>query len=260
MMNLVKKIKNSVNWFNFKNRGGYLLPLVFFVFSCGIAVYYYIIPPVKFTNLSFYHAYNNNPDYTIGYDFFYRIYDGIVTTESIVISEANVFFTEKNLLELLYSNRNLLNNNYYKRILPISDNIGTNYNLGQNPIPTVNTPLMKIDPNYFDKDDSSKKFSITLSISTIGVGGYGVISTSGYSPSGLYPSSIDFNRYITSNGTDFEKKTFYEIDDAHDDIKFLDGSNTIDIAFFVVLYGITENYVPIYSDVVYLGFVNDLSY
>jgi len=250
-MKLLKKIKNSINFLKSKNRGGYLLPLLLFIFSCGIPVFYYISPPVKFTTLSFYHAYNNDPDYTIGYDFFYRIYDGNITTESIVISEANTFFTDNNLLELLYSNQNLLNNNYFKRILPISDDIGTSYN----PLTTVDTPLMKIDPNYFDKDDSSKIFDITVSILP---NGDGEISTSGYSPAGCYSSKIQFNRYVTSNNNDFEQKNFFEIDELHDDIQSLNGLSTVDIAFFVVLYGLTENFIPVFSDVVYIGSVNDL--
>ncbi|MDA3941019.1 MAG: hypothetical protein PF693_17190, partial [Spirochaetia bacterium] len=72
--------------------GGFFLPLliVIILFStCGITVYYYFNPPVPFPTLSFYHAHINDPNFAIGYDFFYRIYDGDITTESTVISEAN---------------------------------------------------------------------------------------------------------------------------------------------------------------------------
>lgn len=260
MENLLSKLSISKYKLFFMNRGGRILPLILltiFLSACGIAVHYYLNPPVKFTTLNFYHAYNNDPDYAMGYDFFYRIYDGDNTTENTIINEANAFFTDNNLLELLFSNKNLITDSYFKRILPVWDDISTDFNLSTVPIPTVTTPIMKIDPNYFNKDDSSKKFSILVSISSDGTG---KIESTGYVPSASYPSVLNFKRYVTTNNTDFVIKSFLDIDESYDDIPLLGSSITIDIAFFVVLYGKTENYVPIFSDVVYIGSVNDLSF
>ncbi len=256
MVNLLKKYRK---YLFFTKRGGPYLPLillVFFISSCGITIYYYLNPPIHFTNLSFYHAYNNDPNYAIGYDFFYRIYDGVLTTESNVINEANTFFTDNNLLELLFSNTNLISNSYFKRVLPVSDDLLTDYDLSNNPIPTVIAPLQKIDPVYFDKDDPSKIFTVTFNIST----GKGSIVSSGYTPVGSYIKDLYFERYITTNGIDFERKSFLEINESQDDVPPLDGSITINIAFYVVLYGRNENYVPIFSDVVYIGSYNNLTY
>lgn len=265
ILKMIKLLLNGLTLRKFKllslNRVGnrlYLIVVILILSSCGIAVHYYLNPPVKYTTLSFYHSYNNDPNYAIGYDFFYRIYNKDTTSESTIISEAKTFFTDTNLLELLFSNRNLITNSYFKRILPVKNSISTNYELLSLPIPTVNTPIMKIDPNYFDKDDSSKKFPVTFSISPSS--GNGSIVTTGYIPSTIYPSTFEFARYVTKNNTDFELKTFLEIEESYDDIPILDGSNTIDIAFFVVLYGRTENYVPIFSNVVYIGSVFNLSF
>jgi len=262
MINQVKKLNIGKFLTLIISRGGYKLSLFIFITTittCGIAVYYYLNPPVNFTTLSFYHAYNNNPDYALGYDFFYRIYDGVSTTESTVKSEANTFFTETNLLELLFSNRNIISNNFFKRILPISDNKSTDYHLSDDIVPTVSSPIMTIDPAYFDKDDSSKIFTVSFNILT-STTGYGSITTTGYTPSGSYPTWYEFGRYVTSNSSNFEIKTFLDIDESYDDVPELDGSNTINIAFFVVLYGRTENFVPIFSDVVYIGSVNNLTF
>ena len=224
--------------------------LILLFSSCGLAVPAYLNPPVKVGELGFYHAYNNDPDYAKGYEIFYRIYDedSIIDTAT-VINEANSFFTENNLLGLLSSNRILITDSDYKRILPVSDNLLTNYKITDNPIPTVNPPLMLVDPSYFDKDDSGKRFtvSITISAST----GEGEISTIGYSP-GAYPSIINFKRYVTLDDYNFTNETFLDIDPNHDDVPSII-TTPISVAFFVVLYGLSEQTVSLFSDVVYIG-------
>jgi len=238
------------------SRGGLILFLFLIVFSisaCGIAIYYYLSPPIYLSPLSFYHASNNDSDIAVGYEYFYRIYDSenTNTSENTIISDANVFFTNNNLLDLLFSNNYLIEGSDFKRILPIWDDISTNYYLGSEPIPSVSPPVMTIDPAYFDSNDSSENFTITLNIST--VSGTGKISTTSYFPSGSYKSEIDFERYVnTINDSNFYQKSFLDFNSDQDDVPVLSASD-IDIAFFVVLYGRDENFVPIFSDVVYIG-------
>ena len=234
-----------------QNRGGLILPLVLLILlfsSCGIAVPSYLNPPVKLTNLSFYHAYNNDPNYARGYEFFYRIYDDdAITDTATVINEANSFFTESNLLDLLSSNRTLITDSDYKRILPVSDNLLTNYKTNLNPIPTADSPLMLVDPSYFNKTDSSKRFIVNIAITT----DEGEISTIDYSP-GAYPGTINFKRYVTENDSDFTDVTFLYVNNNQDDVPLIVDS-PISVAFFVVLYGLSEQYVSLFSDVVYIG-------
>ena len=78
MKKQLKPLKFSKLLFKSINRGGIILSLVLLILlfsSCGIAIPVYLNPPVKKENLGFYHAYNNNSDYALGYEFFYRIYD-----------------------------------------------------------------------------------------------------------------------------------------------------------------------------------------
>jgi hypothetical protein len=229
--------------------------MVLIISSCGIAVPYYFNPPTKKENLSFTHPYNNDPNFAVGYEIFYHIYDGTSITENTVINNANNFFTtDSNLLELLSSNQYINSNFYFKRILPISDSISTDYKLINNPISTVGTPLFRVDPLYFDTTDSSKQFSVSIFISPIGIG---TITTFDYTPGSSYLTSMDFSRYVSTNDNDFYLKNFLEIDETQDDVPLLDGSPTINIAFFVVLYGRTEQFSPIFSDVIYIGSVTN---
>lgn len=251
LLETMEKLKKIRKYLFFRKRGGLILPLILIIFlisSCGIAIYYYLNPPINFTNLSFYHAYNNDPNYAIGYEYFYRIYDDNLISVSTIISEANVFFTDTNLLEVLYSNRNLIDNSDFKRILPIDDDLSTPYSLLSSPVPTVSPPVFEIDPVYFDKDIPGYNFTNNIAI----IDGIGYITTTNYSPAGSYKTTLDFKRYVTVNNIDFEIKSFLEIDQTQDDIPTL-STIDIDIAFFVVLYGRNENYVPIFSDVVYIG-------
>lgn len=240
----------------YKNRVGILLSLCILLslyFNCGIEVPYYLNPPTYTgLNLSFSNAYINDPDYAKGYDFFYRIYDNNILNRTTVITQANSFFSDSALLGLLSNNRVLFEDSYYRRILPVSNDISTNYyEIDSNPIPLAETPIMRVDPNYFDKSDSSKKFEVYLELN-LGTPYDALISTVSYNPSGSYPGEIYFKRYVTTDGINFEVRSFSEIDQSHDDVPVL-VDRTVSIAFFVVLYGLINQYQSIYSDVIYIG-------
>ena len=102
----MKKLLKTVNkllFINF-NRGGLILPLVLLILlfsSCGISIPAYLNPPIQLAELSFYHAYNNNPGNALGYEFFYRIYDEDTLNFSTVSNEAKSYFTETKLLGLI---------------------------------------------------------------------------------------------------------------------------------------------------------------
>lgn len=255
----MKKLKRMVKirkfLINNRNRGGLVLSLILMFSSCGITVLAYLNPPVKLGNLSFYHAYNNDPDNALGYEFFYRIYDeDAIIDSATVINEANNFFVESNLLRLLSSNRILITDSDYKRILPVSDNLSTDYKTSLNPIPTVSPPLMPVDDFYFDKDGSGLRFTVSVAIT--GLTHEGEISTSGYIP-GAYPSTINFKRYVTEDSFDFTDVTLLDVDAAQDDVPPGD-ITTFSIAFFVVLYGLDNDYISLFSDVVYIGSLDGL--
>jgi len=246
-------LNNKVSIKKNLNRGGYLLSLfilIFFLSSCGKDVPYYLNPPTYFANLSFYHAYINNPNFAKGYEFFYRIYDDDTIISSKAINDAAVFFNETTLLGLISNNRSLFESSYYRRIFPISDNILTVFS---NP---VLAPIMKVDPVYFDKTDSSKNFEVNINI--LGTG-EGQITTISYSPSGAYPKIINFKRYVTTNGTAFSHELFNDIYLNQDDVpnSILDAKGSI--AFFVVIYGLTYQFVSVFSDVVYIGSVDNIT-
>lgn len=260
MKKQLKPLKFSKLLFKSINRGGVILPLVLLILlfsSCGIAVPAYLNPPVKLANLSFYHAYNNNPNNALGYEFFYRIYDdNTIIDTATVISEADTFFTENNLLELLYTNRALINDSYYKRILPVSDDLGTNYNISGNSTPTASSPLMLVDPLYFDESTPSLRFQVYLNISP--TTGEGEITTIGYSPAGSYPRTIIFKRFATEDDIVFNDVTFKDINIDQDDVPSELNDSIISVVFFVVLYGLTDQFVSIFSDVLYIGSINGL--
>lgn len=239
----------------YKNRVGILLSLFilpFLYFNCGIDVPYYLNPPTYTgVNLSFYNAYINDPDYAKGYDYFYRIYDNNTLNSTTVTNQANSFFSDSVLLGLLSDDRTLFDDSYYRRILPVSNDISTNYKIQLNPIPLAETPIMLIDPDYFDKSNSGKKFEVSFNLNLLSPAD-ALISTVSYNPSGSYPGEIYFKRYVTTDGTNFKDLSFNEIDQDHDDVPALDDS-TVSIAFFVVLYGLTDQYQSIFSDVVYIG-------
>ena len=263
MKKLIRMVRIRKLFIISRNRGGLVLPLILLILlfsSCGIAVPVYLNPPVYYSvNLNFYHAYNNDPDYALGYEIFYRIYDDTLINSNTIISEANTFFTETNLLELLGSNQTLIDNSFYRRILPVSNDISTDYHISDIPIPTANIPLMRIDPIYFDNSDSTKKFEINIAIQPTGEGK--LTTTNDYAPSGSYASEIDFKRYVTIDGFNFESHTFTEITPDQNDVPVLsDGASSIDIAFFVVLYGITPNLFSIFIYVVYIGSKTNLPF
>lgn len=253
----MKKLLKTVNkllFINF-NRGGLILPLVLLILlfsSCGISVPYYLNPPAYHSNLSFYNAYINDPDYTLGYDFFYRIYDDSLISESTIISEANSYFTETNLLELLANNHAVLIDTYYRRILPISNDILTDYKIDETPIPTARTPIMPIDPYFFDQSaDSSNRFLISINLNLLNPEDSQIFTTS-YIPETSYPTTIYFKRYVTIDEVNFIDVLFSDIDINHDDVPDSTVS-PIKITFFVVLYGITSDFTPIFSDILYIG-------
>ena len=217
---------------------------------------YYLNPPMYIgVNLSFYNAYINDPNYAKGYDFFYRIYDNNILNSSTVINEAQSFFSNSTLLGLLSNNRALFQNSFYRRILPVSDDISTDYKILNNPIPIAKTPIMLVDPGYFDKSNSNKKFEITFNLNLLNPDDAQILTT-GYYPSTTgpvnYPRQITFKRYVTSDDTNFQDLSFSQIDQNHDDVPIL-SDNTISIAFFVVLYGLTDQFMSIFSDVIYIG-------
>ena len=251
-LNLLKRNKLSILY---KNRGGFILPLfvVFLLFiNCGIDVPYYLNPPTYTgVNLSFYNAYINDPNYAQGYDFFYRIYDNNILNNTTVINEANSFFSDSTLLGLLSNDRVLFKNSFYRRILPVSNDISTDYKISHEPIPIAKTPIMRVDPDYFDKSDSSKSFEVSFNLNLLNPSD-AQISTTGYNPSGSYPSEIYFKRYVTIDEIIFVDLPFSQIDQNHDDVPVL-SDTTISIAFFVVLYGLTDQFMSIFSDVIYIG-------
>ena len=246
-------LNNKVTIKNLIKRGGYLLSLLillFFLSTCGKDVPYYLNPPTYFSNLSFYHAYINNPNFARGYEFFYRIYDDDTIDSSKAINDAAVFFNETTLLGLISNNTSLFENSYYRRIFPVSDNILTVFS---NP---ALAPIMKVDPVYFDKTVSSKKFEVNINI--LGTG-EGQITTISYIPSVGYPETINFKRYVTTDGTTFLKELFNEFYLNQNDVpnSILDSKGSI--AFFVVIYGLTYQFVSVFSDVVYIGSVDNIT-
>ena len=99
-------------------------------------------------------------------------------------------------------------------------------------------------------DYSTKKFLIDITI--LGTG-EGHISTISYTPSATYPDSIYFQRNITIDGTNFKKETFKNFSKSQDDVPNTITDSKGSIAFYVVLYGLTDQFVSVFSDVVYLG-------
>ena len=249
-------LNNTNRFLYFLKRGGDFIPLfvlVFILTSCGIAVPYYLNPPTYFTNLNFYNAYINDPNFARGYEFYYRIYDDNTLTRDTAINDASAFFNETTLLALIGNIRPLFEKSYYRRISPVSDDIATVYSdpalIPYNP---VLAPIMRVDPVYFDKTDSSKNFQININI--LGTTNVGYLSTTAdYNPSSSYPKSITFKRYITVDGNNFTQEVFNNFSILQDDVPdtITDGKGSI--AFFVVLYGLTDQFVSVFSDVVYIG-------
>ncbi len=249
----VLQINNKILIKEIFNRGVYLLPLLLLVLvfsSCGIAVPYYLNPPTYFTNLSFYNAYINDPNFARGYEFFYRIYDDDSTISSTAINDAASFFNNTTLLGLISNTRSLFESSYYRRIFPVSDSISTDFSN-----PAV-APVMRVDPVYFDKTDSSKKFQVNINI--IGTG-EGSITTINYFPTAAYPETITFKRNITVDGSTYTQKLFNSFYTNQDDVPDTITDNSGSIAFFVVLYGLTDQFVSVFSDVVYIGSIDNIT-
>ena len=253
----MKKLQRMVKIREFlivcRNRGGLILPLILLILlfsSCGITVPAYLNPPVYTgANLEFYHAYNNDPNNAIGYEFFYRIYDEETIDFTTVSNEAQSYFTATKLLGLLSNNRSIFEDSFYRRIFPVLDDIPTTF---QNP---AIAPIMIIDPLYFDKTNSLKRFTISINLNLLTPAEAKISTTSGYLPIGSYSTFIDFKRLVTSvsGGSTFIEVDFSAIDPInHDDVPGT-ATSTINIAVFVVLYGLTDQFVSIFSDVVYIG-------
>ena len=225
------------------------LILILFLSTCGIAIPYYLNPPIYFANLSFYNAYINDPNFAKGYEFFYRIYDNDAIISSTAINDAAAFFNETTLLGLISDNRSLFENSYYRRVFPVSDSISTDFSN-----PAV-APIMRVDPVYFDKTDSSKNFEVNINIKTP----ESEIKTINYNPSPLYPDSVNFTRWVSNDGNPFAQKEFDNYLTTQDDVpdSIADGKGSI--AFFVVLYGLTNQFVSVFSDVVYIGSVDNIT-
>ena len=152
---------------------------------------------------------------------------------------------------MLSNDRALFANSFYRRILPVSNNISTDYKISQDPIPIAKTPIMRVDPDFFDKTNSSRKFEVSFNLNLLNPLD-AQISTTGYNPSSGYPSEIFFKRYVTLDGINFDDRSFSQIDQNHDDVPAL-SDTTVSIAFFVVLYGLTDQFMSIFSDVIYIG-------
>ena len=228
-----------------------LLILILFLSTCGIAVPYYLNPPTFFANLSFLNAYINDPNFAKGYEFFYRIYDDDILTSSTAINDAAAFFNETTLLGLISNTRSLYKGSYYRRIFPVSDSISTVFSN-----PAV-APIMRVDPVYFDKTDSTKSFEVNISI--LGTGEGYISTTADYKPGVIYPKNITFKRYITIDENNFTQELFNDFSLNQDDVPDTITDRTGSIAFFVVLYGLTDQFVPVFSNVVYIGSVDNIT-
>jgi len=257
MENQLKLFKIFKYSFKLKIRGGYILPLVLLqlmLSSCGIDSPVFLNPPDYLSNLSFYHAYKNDPGNALGYEFLYRIYDDSSIDSNTIITDAQSYLNEIKLLGLLSNNRSIFEDSYYRRMYPIYDNIGTSFNDPAIP------PIMLIDDDYFNISDSSRRFEIHLDLN-LGTKDYVELTTINYDPNIIaddpdpmtdYSTIIRFKRYVTLDGNSFETVKFSTINQNQDDV-----SNSIEspitIALFVVLYGLTDQFVSIFSDVVYIG-------
>lgn len=253
-------LNNTNRIINFLKRGGYFFPLFILVFilsSCGIAVPYYLNPPTYFTKLNFRNAYINDPNFARGYDFFYKVFDDNLLDSNTAVNDASSFFNLTTLLGLIHNDRSLFANNYYRRILPVSDNISTIYpDPAVIPFNSILAPIMRVDPVYFDKTDSSKNFEVNINIQA---SGEGQITTINYNPTDIYPETISFQRNITIDGINFTQEIFNNFTISQDDVPdtITDGKGSI--AFFVVLYGLTDQFVSVFSDVVYIGSVDNIT-
>jgi hypothetical protein len=257
----IKLLKLNNLFTIFRNRGGYLLSLVFLIFifsTCGIATPVFLAPPVKLANLSFYHAYNNNPNNALGYDFIYRIYDEDIIDATTVTNDAIAYLTESRLLGLLSNNRSLFEDSYYRRAFPVDNDISTAFNDPAIP------PVMLVDDDFFDENDSARQFELYFDLNLGGPEDYIELTTVNYDPNDPpddpdpyadYSKWIRFKRNVTTDSTTFNTVSFWDLVTAQDDIPSitLNIGDTINIAFFVVLYGLTDQFVSIFSDVVFIG-------